>query len=136
MALKRAVLLAPASDVTRQLLVLTMENVGEGDHARAWLDRLDAEGPGELIVELGADPPEDEIRLHRDAANAEPPEAPEPHKRGAFRTAFTDRAPLSSIDQYLERFHLSRKGLIESDPAQGSYDLVTNLPTGEEPGPR
>lgn len=123
--LKRAVLLAPTSDVTRQLLVLTMENVGEGEEARAWLARLDAEGPGELVVELGADPPEDEIRLHRDAANAEPPEPPSPHKTGAFRTSFSERSPLSEIDQYLERFHLSRKGLVESDPAQGSYDLAS-----------
>lgn len=122
--LKRAVLLAPTSDVTRQLLVLTMENVGEGDEARAWLARLDAEGPGGLVVELGADPPEDEIRLHRDLAYAEPAEPPTPHRRGAFRTSFTERSPMSAIDQYLERFHLSRKGLVESDPAQGSYNLA------------
>ena len=36
-ALKRAILLAPHSDVTRQLLTVTMENADQGDEAREWL---------------------------------------------------------------------------------------------------
>jgi len=123
--LKRAVLLAPTSDVTRQLLVLTMENVGEGDDARAWLGRLDAEGPGGLAEELGADPPNDELQIHRDTANAVPPEPASPHKTGAFRTRFTKRSPLGTVDIYLDRFNFSRKGLVQSDPAQGNYDLAS-----------
>jgi tetratricopeptide (TPR) repeat protein len=98
--LKRAVLLAPTSDVTRQLLVLTMENVEEGDDAR-----------------------EDELQLHRDTANAAPPEPAEPHKVGAFRTHFVEPSPSSTMDNYLDRFNYSRKALVQSDPAQGEYDL-------------
>ncbi len=123
-ALKRAVLLAPQSDVTRQLLALTMENEGRAAEARTWLARLDENGPGELAEELGAEPPLDELQLHRDAANREAPKPLEPHSVGTFRTAFSERSPLSSPAAYQERFHLTREGMVQSDPAEGRYDLA------------
>jgi tetratricopeptide (TPR) repeat protein len=123
--LKRAVLLAPQSDVTRQLLVLTMENEGRGEEARKWLARLDSDGPGELANELGAEPPTDELQLHRRTANHKAPTPLAPHAVGAFRTTFTERSPPSSPGMYQERFHMTREGMVQSDPAEGQYDLVT-----------
>lgn len=122
-ALKRAVLLAPHSDVTRQILVVTMENAGQGREAREWLARLDREGPWDLAVELGADPPEDELQLHRANASTRPPEPASPHRVGAFRTAFTERSPLSSMDTYRKRYNLSRETIVQTDPAEGVYDV-------------
>jgi len=123
--LKRAALLAPTSDVTRQLLVVTMENDGRAEEARAWLARLDSEGPAALADELGADPPLDELQLHRDAAAATPPEPATPHHIGTFRTAFTERSPFSSVAIYQDRYKLSREGMVQSDPAEGNYDLAS-----------
>ena len=122
--LKRAVLLAPHSDVTRQLLVVTMENEGRAEEARGWLSRLDEQGPGELANELGAEPPLDELQLHRDTANLEPPTPLAPHAVGSYRTTFTERSPLSSPGMYQERFHMTREGMVQSDPAEGHYDLA------------
>ena len=123
--LKRAVLLAPRSDVTRQLLVLTMENQDRGQEAQGWLARLDDEGPGALAEELGAEPPLDELQLHRDTASRAPPKPLKPHGVGSFRTTFAERSPLSSAGMYQERFHMTREGMVQSDPAEGRYDLAT-----------
>ena len=123
-ALKRAVLLAPHSDVTRQILRVTMESDGQGEEAREWLARLDREGPWGLAIELGADPPEDELQLHRSKASTKPPEPAIPHRVGAFRTAFSERNPLSSMDTYRERFNLSRETIVQTDPAEGDYNLA------------
>jgi len=123
-ALKRAVLLAPHSDVTRQILVVTMENAGEGQEAREWLARLDREGPWGLAIELGADPPEDELQLHRAKASTKSPEPATPHRFGAFRTAFSERNPLSSMDTYRGRYNVSRETMVQTDPAEGDYDLT------------
>ena len=123
--LKRAVLLAPSSDVTRQLLVLTMENSDRAEEARAWLARLDSEGPGALAAGLGADPPVDELQFHRDSATAAPPEPPAPHRVGTFRTSFSERSAFSSVESYQDRYNLTREGMVQSDPAEGHYDLST-----------
>jgi tetratricopeptide (TPR) repeat protein len=122
--LKRAALLAPNSDVTRQLLFVTMENDGRAAEARDWLARLDSEGPATLADELGADPPLDELQLHRDAGAAAPPEPARPHQIGTFRTTFTERSPLSAVAVYQDRYQLSREGMVQSDPAEGNYDLA------------
>ena len=122
--LKRAVLLAPHSNVTRQLLVITMENEDQAEEARAWLERLDKEGPGSLADEMGADPPVDELQLHRSLANATAPEPSTPHRLGAFRTVFTEPSPLSSIEVYRDRYNMSREGIVQSDPAEGRYDVA------------
>lgn len=123
--LKRAALLAPTSNVTRQLLVVTMENDGRAAEAEAWLARLDGEGPAALAKELGADPPTDELQLHRDAGAAAPPELATPHRLGAFRTRFTERSPLSSVETYRDRYDRSREAMVQYDPAEGHYDLAS-----------
>jgi dienelactone hydrolase len=123
--LKRAALLAPTSSVTRQLLVVTMENDGRVAEAEAWLARLDSEGPAALAKELGADPPTDELQLHRDAGAAAPPEPATPHRKGSFRTSFTERNPLSSMETYRDRYDQSREGMVQYDPAEGQYDLAS-----------
>ena len=123
--LKRAALLAPTSNVTRQLLVVTMENEDRAAEAEAWLARLDSEGPAALANELGADPPTDELQLHRDAGAAAPPELATPHRLGAFRTSFTERSPLSSVETYRDRYDRSREEMVQYDPAEGKYDLAS-----------
>jgi len=124
-ALKRAALLAPNSDVTRQLLTVTMENLDRGEEAHAWLTRLDTEGPGDLAAELGADPPEDELQFHRDTAAALSPEPATAHRSGTYRTRFLERSPLSSVEIYQQRYEMSREGMAQTDPAGGEYDLAS-----------
>jgi tetratricopeptide (TPR) repeat protein len=123
--LKRAALLAPTSKVTRQLLVVTMENDGRAAEAEAWLARLHSEGPAALAKELGADPPTDELQLHRDTGAAAPPEIATPHRQGSFRTSFTKRSPLSSVETYRDRYDRSREEMVQYDPAEGKYDLAS-----------
>jgi dienelactone hydrolase len=123
-ALKRAVLLAPNSDVTRQLLTVTMENAGQGAEARDWLARLDRDGPGKLAVELGADPPQDELQLHRASASSQPPQLATPHRVGTFSTRFSERSPLGAMRIYRERFQRKRAAIVQTDPAEGNYDLA------------
>ena len=123
-SLKRAALLAPRSNATRQLLLTTMENADRRDEATAWLDRLNREGAGVLAKELGADLPADELELHRFGATQPEPELAAPHERGAFRARFSERSPLSSIEIYQDRYEMSRVSILASDPAGGDYDLA------------
>lgn len=125
LALQRAALLAPRADTTRQLLIATMENLDRAEQARAWLGRLETEGPAVLAVELGAAVLEDELQYLREVAVAVPAEPAAPHRQGAFRVRFDERSPLSAIEIYLERYSTTPEAILESDPAGGAYDLST-----------
>lgn len=102
-----------------------METLGRGEEANSWLDRLGKEGPVVLGLEIGADLPADELSFLETAASAPSPEAAEVHRRGSYRTEFSERSPYSSVETYQGRYGMSRESMAEMDPAEGSYALDT-----------
>jgi len=124
--LKQALLIAPDDGESRQLLVALLEGMNRGAEARTWLSRLDAEGPesleAELIAEVDAEPPDGSTS----EPEVEPPPTlpPIPGRVGRFRTAFTERSPLSDIQVFLERYQHEFEEIAQVDPARGAYDLA------------
>jgi dienelactone hydrolase len=126
-ALKHALYDVPGDAASRQLLTALMEGGGKGDEVREWLARLDRDGPDFIAEELGfnADTPALEGGEGGGAAPAElPVEAPVAQRVGRYRTAFSERSPLSGIDTFLDRFDLDRSAIAAADPAAGAYDLA------------
>lgn len=120
-ALERALLFGPTDNESRQLYTALLEGLQRGDEARAWLARLDAEGPGALASEV--EQPPDMPAVAASVADDEPTLAPEPGRTGAYRTAFRERSPLSMLDVFLERNGADRAEVLEIDPKAGLYDL-------------
>ncbi len=118
-----ALVLAPGRERTRQLLTTLADGAGREGEARRFLKRLAGEPKavaGELSDLLAQETPIAE-RLH---LREEPVVPPEPGRTGAFRTAFTERSPLSSIEVFVKRFGGTLDAVRKADPAGGRYDLA------------
>jgi len=120
-ALERALLFAPVDTTSRQLLTALLEGAGRGDEARAWLGRLDAEGPEALAGEV--EQPAGHLRVARGLRDA-PVLPSEAGRTGAYRTAFTERSPLSSLDVYVERHRADRAEILAISSTAAGYDLA------------
>lgn len=122
-ALEASLVLAPGSDRTRQLLTTLAGQAGRGDEARRFLARLAKDPKGvaaELSDLLGQDKPLAE-KLH---LREEPVVPAMPGRMGSFRTAFTERSSLSSIDVFVKRFGGTLDAVRKVDPTGGRYDLA------------
>lgn len=122
-ALIEALGIAPDDARLVQLLTGVLDSAGRADEAEALLAK--ARESAAEIAESGA------------AADAETPRAggrPQlppllplveaiEGRTGRFRTALTERSPLSGVATYLERFGMPEKDLQATDPANGEYDL-------------
>ncbi len=122
-ALEAALVLAPGRERTRELLTTLAQGAGRGEEARRFLERL-AQTPdavaGELSDLLAQEKPIAE-KLH---LREEPVVPPEPGRTGAFRTAFAERSPLSSIEVFVKRFGGTLEAVRANDPKEGRYDLA------------
>lgn len=143
-ALQAALLAAPQEERLRRLYTALLEPERRGAEAASFLARLDRE-PEAVAAEL-AEPLADLLEPVPEPEPAAPsplPErpllAPEPGRVGRYRTAFTERSPLSDPSEVLARTGTSAAEIRQWDPSEGRYDLADEsfevfVPEGYRPG--
>lgn len=123
-SLKHALYDVPGDEPSRRLLTALLEGMGRGEEAREWLARLDREGRDFIAEELSFD----ETPAALGGGGPRPPqlplEAPSAHRVGRYRTAFSERSPLSGIEEFARRYGLGLAEIETVDPAGGRYDLA------------
>ena len=125
-ALEAALVLAPDSERTRQLLTVLLEGQGRKAEAAKFLERLEKD-PGGVTRELA-----DLVSAEQEEEGSELPDEavvqPEVDRVGHYRVAFTGHAPLAGVDTFLERYGADRQALESADPSKengGEIDLST-----------
>jgi hypothetical protein len=124
-----------------------------------WAITVEAEGlhPAEGLVPVPARGAAEEVRVELRSVDEVPPEAyeaeregrpeppperpllpPEPHREGRYRTAFTERSPLSDPGVVFGRHGGTAEDVRDTDPSLGHYDLAQEtfevyVPEGYEP---
>jgi hypothetical protein len=123
-ALEAALVLAPGSERTRQLLTVLLEGQGKKAEAARFLDRLEKDPSGvagELSDLVGVEQEEEGYELPD-----EPVVQPAVDRVGRYRVALTGRSPLGDVDTFLDRYGADREALETADPSKmngGEIDL-------------
>jgi len=122
--LRQALEIAPTDNDSRKLFTVLMEQLGRTAEAEEFLNELDSrppepvEEPAAPVVPLEVEIPE-EIAEILDA----PPDAPQPHRVGSFKTSFTERSQWSRLDDFARRMGIGVDVVLSLDPDAGKYRL-------------
>lgn len=127
-ALKRAVLAAPAEAEARRLLIELASGLARSPEATEWLARLDREGSEALAEELGPvfrqSPEAQAYWVELERMLAAPPDPPSPDRLGQYKTAFSESSPWSGIEVFSERYGIPLETIAKADPTGGRYELA------------
>lgn len=121
---RQALEIAPTDATSRQLFTLLMEGLGRSEEASVFLAELAArpvvpvEPTSESVIPLEIETPQDVVALLE-----APPEIPEPHRVGSFKTFFTETSPWRGLEDYARRMGISVDDLRAEDPEAGDQPL-------------
>lgn len=135
--LKKALVVQPDDAEARQILVALLAELDREAEAREWIARLDREGAEAVAPDLAEEVAAEDARTAA-PADDRPILTPEAHRPGRYRTAFSERSPLSGLDAQVERFGLSAEEVAALASTDRSYDLAHEsfdvyVPEGYDP---
>jgi len=122
--LRQALEVAPTDNDSRDLFVLLMEEQGRTAEAEEFLSELESRPP-EPVEEPAAQvlPPQLEVPKEIAEILDAPPDPPQPHRVGSFKTSFSERSQWSRLDDFARRMRIGTDVVLAVDPDAGEYRL-------------